>query len=328
MHTESTTRPLIDEPDSWVNTALKEGPEEELVSDIAKQKKHEREMHKLEKRLCRLAGQAIIDFNMIEEGDRVMVCVSGGKDSYSMLDILLKLKARAPIDFSIVAVNLDQKQPGFPEHVLPNYLESIGVEYHIEEQDTYSIVKSIIPEGKTMCSLCSRLRRGALYRVAGELGANKIALGHHRDDIVQTFMLNLFFGGRMKSMPPKLLSDEGGHIVIRPMAYVPEADLQAWSDHKQFPIIPCTLCGSQDNLQRVQVGNMLREWEQKYPGRVANMFNALTKVVTSHLLDPNLFDFKNLQTTGKPNPGGDIAFDPERLENLQTLSSFIPVKSN
>jgi len=328
MHTEFTTRPLIDEPDSWVNTALKEGPEEELVSDIAKQKKHEREMHKLEKRLCRLAGQAIIDFNMIEEGDRVMVCVSGGKDSYSMLDILLKLKARAPIDFSIVAVNLDQKQPGFPEHVLPNYLESIGVEYHIEEQDTYSIVKSIIPEGKTMCSLCSRLRRGALYRVAGELGANKIALGHHRDDIVQTFMLNLFFGGRMKSMPPKLLSDEGGHIVIRPMAYVPEADLQAWSDHKQFPIIPCTLCGSQDNLQRVQVGNMLREWEQKYPGRVANMFNALTKVVTSHLLDPNLFDFKNLQTTGKPNPGGDIAFDPERFENLQTLSSFIPVKSN
>ena len=273
--------------------------------------KHEREMHKLEKRLCRLVGQAIVDFNMIEEGDRVMVCVSGGKDSYSMLDILLKLKARAPVNFDLIAVNLDQKQPGFPEHVLPEYLGSKGIPFHIEEQDTYSIVKRVIPEGKTLCSLCSRLRRGALYKVASQLGANKIALGHHRDDILQTFLLNLFFGGRLKSMPPKLLSDEGNHIVIRPLAYVTETDLQAWADHQAFPIIPCTLCGSQENLQRKQVGHLLRQWDQQFPGRINNMFSALTKAVPSHLLDPNLFDFKNLKTTGQLDPEGDKAFDEE-----------------
>lgn len=277
----------------------------------ANRTKHEREMHKLEKRLCRLMGQAIVDFNMIEEGDRVMVCVSGGKDSYSMLDILLKLQARAPVHFDLIAVNLDQKQPGFPEHVLPEYLKSKGVPFHIEEQDTYSIVKRVIPEGKTLCSLCSRLRRGALYKVASQLGANKIALGHHRDDILQTFLLNLFFGGRLKSMPPKLLSDEGNHIVIRPLAYVTETDLQAWADHQAFPIIPCTLCGSQENLQRKQVGHLLRQWDQQFPGRINNMFSALTKAVPSHLLDPNLFDFKNLKTTGQLDPEGDKAFDED-----------------
>ncbi len=275
--------------------------------------KHEREMHKLEKRLCRLTGQAIVDFNMIEEGDRVMVCVSGGKDSYSMLDILLKLQARAPVRFELIAVNLDQKQPGFPEHILPEYLKSRGVPFHIEEQDTYSIVKRVVKEGKTMCSLCSRLRRGALYKVASELGCNKIALGHHRDDILQTFLLNLFFGGRLKSMPPKLLSDEGNHIVIRPMAYVSETDLQAWSEEQAFPIIPCTLCGSQENLQRKQVGNLLRQWDQQFPGRINTMFSALTKAVPSHLLDPNLFDFKGLQTTGQADADGDKAFDEERF---------------
>jgi len=250
-----------------------------------------------------------------------MVCVSGGKDSYSMLDILLKLKARAPVNFDLIAVNLDQKQPGFPEHVLPEYLSSKGIPFHIEEQDTYSIVKRVIPEGKTLCSLCSRLRRGALYKVASQLGANKIALGHHRDDILQTFLLNLFFGGRLKSMPPKLLSDEGNHIVIRPMAYVSEIDLQAWADHQAFPIIPCTLCGSQENLQRKQVGHLLRQWDQQFPGRINNMFSALTKTVPSHLLDPNLFDFKNLKTTGQLDPEGDKAFDEETFSPEPALQA-------
>ncbi len=269
------------------------------------------EIQKLEKRLCREVGRAIIDYNMIEEGDRVMVCVSGGKDSYGMLDILIKLQQRSPVKFTLVAVNLDQKQPGFPDHILPAYLESIGVEYHIENQDTYSIVKRLIPEGKTMCSLCSRLRRGILYKVADKLGATKVALGHHRDDILQTFFLNMFFAAKMKAMPPKLVSDNGNHILIRPMSYVPESDLIAWAEHKQFPIIPCTLCGSQDGLQRVQVGNLLREWQKKYPGRVENMFSAMQDIKPSHMLDRKLYDFEGLKPTGVEDPEGDKAFDPE-----------------
>ena len=279
----------------------------------AQSHKIERENHKLDKRLCRLAGQAIVDYNMVEQGDKVMVCMSGGKDSYAMLDILLKLRARAPITFDIIAVNLDQKQPGFPEHVLPAYLRSVGVPFHIEEQDTYSIVKRVIPEGKTTCGLCSRLRRGILYRVADELGATKIALGHHRDDILQTLLLNMFFAAKLKSMPPKLVSDDGRHIVIRPLAYVPERDLIRWATHREFPIIPCTLCGSQENLQRKQVAAMLQEWEKKHPGRVENMFTALQNVVPSHLLDGTRYDFKGLKTTGVPDPEGDKAFDPEDM---------------
>jgi len=271
----------------------------------------ERETHKLEKRLCRLVGQAITDYNMIEEGDKVMVCVSGGKDSYAMLDILLKMQARAPVHFDLIAVNLDQKQPGFPEDVLPRYLGELGVPFHIENQDTYSIVKRVIPEGKTLCSLCSRLRRGILYRVADELGATKIALGHHRDDILQTFFLNMFFGGKLKGMPPKLVSDDGRHIVIRPMSLVAEKDLVRWAAHRQFPIIPCTLCGSQTNLQRKQVGQMLQDWEKKFPGRIESMFSALQNVAPSHLMDSRRFDFKGLQATGLASDDGDRAFDPE-----------------
>ncbi|MEY3446088.1 MAG: hypothetical protein RIR45_843 [Pseudomonadota bacterium] len=286
---------------------------ENEVAPLAKEPKIERETHKLEKRLCRQVGQAIMDFNMIEEGDRVMVCVSGGKDSYAMLDILLKLQARAPINFELIAVNLDQKQPGFPDHILPAYLKGLGVPFHIETQDTYSIVKKIIPEGKTMCSLCSRLRRGILYRVADELKITKIALGHHRDDMLQTFFLNMFFGGKLKGMPPKLVSDDGGHIVIRPLANVAEKDLVRWAAHRQFPIIPCTLCGSQENLQRKQIGNMIRDWEKQYPGRAETMFTALQNVVPSHLMDTRRHDFKNIKTTGVANEDGDKAFDAEEF---------------
>ena len=275
--------------------------------------KLEREAHKLEKRLCRQVGQAIIDFNMIEAGDRVMVCVSGGKDSYAMLDLLLRLRARSPVHFDLIAVNLDQKQPGFPEHVLPQYLTGLGVPFHIENQDTYSIVKRVIPEGKTMCSLCSRLRRGILYRVADELGATKIALGHHRDDMLQTFFLNLFFGGKLKGMPPKLVSDDGRHIVIRPLANVAEKDLVRWAAQRQFPIIPCTLCGSQTNLQRKQVGQMLREWEKQHPGRIESMFSALQNVVPSHLMDGTRYDFAGLKATGVASVDGDKAFDGDEF---------------
>lgn len=274
-------------------------------------KKMSVDINKLSKRLHRQVGQAIADFNMIEDGDKVMVCLSGGKDSYSLLDILINLKQRAPIKFDIVAVNLDQKQPGFPEHVLPAYLKSRGVDFHIEEQDTYSIVKRLIPEGKTTCSLCSRLRRGNLYRVAEQLGATKIALGHHRDDIVVTLLLNMFFGSRMKGMPPKLVSDDGKNVVIRPLACVAESDLARWAAHREFPIIPCNLCGSQENLQRVQVKAMIHEWEKKYPGRVDNMFTAMGNIVTSHMMDPNLFPFKTIKATGKPEADGDIAFDED-----------------
>jgi tRNA 2-thiocytidine biosynthesis protein TtcA len=267
------------------------------------------ESNKLAKRLRGLVGKAIGDYDMIRDGDKVMVCLSGGKDSYAMLDVLLSLKARAPIHFDIVAVNLDQKQPGFPEHILPEYLQSLGVPYRIEEQDTYSVVKRVIPEGKTMCSLCSRLRRGVLYRVAGELGATKIALGHHRDDILQTFFLNLFFGGKLKAMPPKLVSDDGKNVVIRPLAYVEEPDLEAYAELRRFPIIPCTLCGSQENLQRKQVKAMLKEWEKRNPGRVESILRSLQDVRPSHLMDRTLFDFAAVAATGKLEPDGDKAID-------------------
>jgi len=276
---------------------------------IGRERKLERETHKLEKRLCRLVGQAIGDYDMIQAGDKVMVCLSGGKDSYSLLDILIELRARAPIEFSLVAVNLDQKQPGFPAHVLPEYLAALGVDFRIVEQDTYSVVKRLVPEGKTMCSLCSRLRRGALYRVASELGATKIALGHHRDDMVQTLFMNMFFGGRLKGMPPKLVSDDGRHVVIRPLAYVAEADLERWAVERAFPIIPCNLCGSQQNLQRVRIGAMLRDWERDDPGRIDRIFDAMARVVPSHLMDRNLFGFAGLQPTGIANAAGDRAFD-------------------
>ena len=269
------------------------------------------ENNKLHKRLCRLVGQAIGDFNMIEDGDKVMVCLSGGKDSYALLDVLLTLRERAPIHFDIVAVNLDQKQPNFPADILPNYLRSIDVPFHIETQDTYSIVKRVIPEGKTTCSLCSRLRRGILYRVADELGATKIALGHHRDDIMETFFLNMFFASKLKGMPPKLQSDDGKHVVIRPLAYVREADTERYAEVKNFPIIPCDLCGSQENLQRKQIKSMLREWEKKFPGRVENIFSALSTVIPSHLMDRSMFDFAGLKATGIASKNGDIAFDEE-----------------
>jgi tRNA 2-thiocytidine biosynthesis protein TtcA len=269
------------------------------------------ENNKLHKRLCRLVGQAIGDFNMIEDGDKVMVCLSGGKDSYGLLDILLTLRERAPINFEIVAVNLDQKQPNFPAHILPEYLTKLGVPFHIENQDTYSIVKRVIPEGKTTCSLCSRLRRGILYRVADELGATKIALGHHRDDIMETFFLNMFFGSKLKSMPAKLQSDDGRHVVIRPLAYVKESDMERYAEIKEFPIIPCDLCGSQENLQRKQIKNMLTEWDKKHPGRVDNIFSSLSTVVPSHLMDRSMFDFAGLKATGVADANGDIAFDDE-----------------
>ena len=270
-------------------------------------------LNKLQKRLRRHVGEAIADFNMIEDGDKIMVCLSGGKDSYGLLDILLNLKASAPIHFDIIAVNLDQKQPGFPTDVLPNYLESIGVPYRIIEEDTYSIVKEKIPEGKTTCSLCSQLRRGILYRTATELGATKIALGHHRDDILETLFLNMFFGGKMKSMPPKLVSDDGKHIVIRPLAYCKEKDLIRYADWKGFPIIPCNLCGSQENLQRKAIKQMLQDWDKRFPGRIEIMFKALQDVVPSHLLDNQLFDFKQLDRQTRLPEGGDIAFDKPEI---------------
>jgi len=280
------------------------------------------ETNKLRKRLRRQVGQAIADFAMIEAGDRVMVCVSGGKDSYGLLDILLSLKARAPIPFEIIAINLDQKQPDFPADVLPAYLAGRGIPFRIEEQDTYSVVKRVIPEGGTMCSLCSRLRRGVLYRVAGELGATKIALGHHRDDMLATFFLNLFFGGKLKTMPPKLVSDDGKHVVIRPLAYVRERDLARYAVASAFPIIPCNLCGSQENLQRRQVGEMLREWERKHPGRVESIFNAMGNVVGTHLLDRELQDFAAIRASGAPRAGGDIAFDDDPCTTAPSASAI------
>ncbi|ACV26140.1 tRNA 2-thiocytidine(32) synthetase TtcA [Kangiella koreensis] len=250
--------------------------------------------NKLQKRLRRHVGQAIADFNMIEEGDKIMVCLSGGKDSYTLLDILMGLQKSAPVSFELIAVNLDQKQPGFPEQVLPNYLKSVGVPYEIIEEDTYSVVKSIIPEGKTTCSLCSRLRRGIIYSWAEQNGITKIALGHHRDDIIETLFLNMFFGGKMKSMPPKLKSDDGKHIVIRPLAYCKEKDIAKFAKLKEFPIIPCNLCGSQENLQRKNIKMMLQDWDRKYPGRIETIFKSISNVAPSHLTDTNLFDFVSL----------------------------------
>ena len=275
--------------------------------------KHEHEANKLHKRLRHAVGHAINNFNMIEEGDKVMVCLSGGKDSYALLDILRHLQASAPIDFELVAVNLDQKQPGFPEHVLPEYLTSIGVPFKIVEEDTYSTVKRVLDEGKTTCSLCSRLRRGILYRTAKELGCTKIALGHHRDDILATLFLNMFYGGKLKAMPPKLVSDNGEHIVIRPLAYVKEKDLIKYAEIKQFPIIPCNLCGSQPNLQRQVVSEMLKDWDKRFPGRIESMFSALQNVVPSHLADTELFDFAGLQRGQTLKHGGDLAFDSETV---------------
>jgi len=249
---------------------------------------------KLFKRLRKLAGKAIGDYSMIADGDRVMVCLSGGKDSYAMLDVLLSLKRRAPVDFELCAVNLDQKQPGFPEHVLPDYLEAIGVDYHVIERDTYSVVRQVIPEGRTTCGLCSRLRRGNLYTYAKENNFTKIALGHHMDDIVETFFLNLFHGGTLKAMPPKLKSDDGDNIVIRPLAYCREADLAKLADARAYPIIPCNLCGSQPNLQRQVIKTMLAEWDRQHPGRTETIFKALTRVAPSQLCDTGLFDFAGL----------------------------------
>ena len=277
---------------------------------------------KLEKRLRRLVGQAIQDFNMIEEGDRIMVCLSGGKDSYTLLDILLKLQQSAPVKFELLAVNLDQKQPDFPEHVLPEYLTALGVPFHILEQDTYSVVKRVVPEGKTLCSLCSRLRRGALYKFASEHGITRIALGHHRDDIMHTFFLNLFYGGKLKAMPPKLLSDDGKHVVIRPLAYVEERDIAKYAALRQFPIIPCNLCGSQEHLQRKQVKAMLAGWEREHPGRMNSIFAALRDVTPSHLADPKRFDFVTL---GAKQPPRQDWLEGEPAEAGDVLVATVPV---
>lgn len=282
------------------------------------EKKQVYNFNKLQKRLRRHVGNAIADFGMIEDGDKVMVCLSGGKDSYTLLDILLNLQQNAPIRFEIVAVNLDQKQPGFPEHVLPDYLAKIGVAYKIVQENTYGIVKEKIPEGKTTCSLCSRLRRGILYRTATELGATKIALGHHRDDMLATLFLNMFYGGKLKSMPPKLVSDDGKHVVIRPLAYCKEKDIEKYAQAKSFPIIPCNLCGSQPNLQRQVVKDMLNTWDRQYPGRLETMFSAMQNITLSHLCDPTLFDFKDIrQGHGLEGEEGDTAFDEAPIEPLR-----------
>ena len=294
------------------------------------QKKEKYGTDKLHKRLRRSVGTAIADFNMIESGDRVMVCLSGGKDSYVLLDILRNLQAHAPLKFELIAVNLDQKQPGFPEQVLPEYLAKIGVPFRIVEQDTYSIVKRVITEGKTTCSLCSRLRRGVLYRVASELGATKIALGHHRDDILETLFLNIFYGGKLKAMPPKLVSDDGRHIVIRPLAYCKEKDLVAYAEIADFPIIPCNLCGSQKNLQRQAIKEMMQQWDKKFPGRLETMFRSIQNIQLSHLADTALYDFFNLKAQGQPIIDGDIAFDKEAFEPTieEMLTSSIEDKNN
>lgn len=279
-----------------------------------------RTAQRLQSHLRSQVGKAIADFGMIAAGDRVMVCLSGGKDSYTLLDILLSLQRGAPVDFSLVAVNLDQKQPGFPQAVLPDYLRRLGVPYHIIEQDTYSVVQRVVPEGKTLCGLCSRLRRGALYRYAAENGITRIALGHHRDDILETFFLNLFFGGRLKAMAPKLLSDDARHIVIRPLAYVSEGEISRYATARQFPIIPCTLCGSQQNLQRLQVKRLLAGWEREFPGRVQNIFAALRNVAPTHLADTRLHDFVGLDALRRSE--GPV---PESALDLLSLDRIVPM---
>lgn len=290
------------------------------TASLEQTKKQRYNLNKLEKRIRRYVGRAIEDFNMIEDGDKIMVCLSGGKDSYTLLSMLRQLQRIAPIRFELVAVNLDQKQPGFPEHVLPEYLSAEGVDFKIVEEDTYSIVKEKIPAGKTTCSLCSRLRRGILYRVAKELGATKIALGHHRDDMLETLMLNMFYGGKMKSMPAKLVSDNGEHVVIRPLAYVREKDIVTYAAQQNYPIIPCNLCGSQENLQRQAIKEMLRQWDRQFPGRIESMFTAMQNVVPSHLADPELYAFKTIKADGQENAEGDTAFDhsvPTEFLNYQ-----------
>ncbi|MDP0588945.1 MAG: tRNA 2-thiocytidine(32) synthetase TtcA [Candidatus Endonucleobacter bathymodioli] len=287
-----------------------------------KTKTDKADFNKLQKRLRRQVGQAIANYKMIEDGDKIMCCMSGGKDSYTMLEILLNLRQHAPINFNIIAVNLDQKQPDFPEHILPQYLDSAGVEYLIIQENTYSIVKEKIPAGKTTCGLCSRLRRGILYRTAIKIGATKIALGHHRDDLLETLFLNMFYGGKLKAMPPKLLSDNGKHMVIRPLAYCREKDIIRFSEQKQFPIIPCNLCGSQENLQRKVIKSMLNEWDKRFPGRIESMFRAIQNVTPSHLADPALFDFSNLRTDGHTRTDGDTAFDPIDLPATYNNDEF------
>ena len=289
-------------------------------------RKQQYSRNKLVKRLQRQVATAITDFNMIENGDRVMVCLSGGKDSYAMLDILIALRRRAPITFELVVVNLDQKQPGFPEHVLPEYLQALDIEYRIVEEDTYSIVKQKVPAGKTTCSLCSRLRRGILYRVAGELGASKIALGHHLDDMVETLFLNMFYGARLKSMPPKLVSDDKQNIVIRPLVYCREHELADFAELKQFPIIPCNLCGTQENLQRQNIKLMLRDWDRQQPGRVTNIFKSMSRITASHLMDRNMFDFAGLTTAQASQLSElDTAFDQSVMETLWQRSADLSV---
>ncbi|MEP7083342.1 MAG: tRNA 2-thiocytidine(32) synthetase TtcA [Betaproteobacteria bacterium] len=296
-----------------------------MQTTLRQSQKAEFEGNKLTKRLRGLVGRAIGDFDMIGPGDKVMVCLSGGKDSYALLDLLLLLRDIAPVKFELVAFNLDQKQPGFPEHVLPDYLRARGVPFHIAEQDTYSVVKRVVPEGKTTCGLCSRLRRGAIYRVATDIGATRIALGHHRDDLVETLFLNMFHGSKMKAMSPKLVSDDGRHIVIRPLAYCQERDLIAYAELREFPIIPCTLCGSQPNLQRQAIKEMLREWDRKFPGRVENVFRAMQNIVPSHLADSSLFNFRNLRPQDTPFAGGDIGFDTEPLAASESDPERFPL---
>lgn len=283
----------------------------------------EYEFNKLTKRLRSLTGKAIHDYNMIENNDIVMVCLSGGKDSYTMLDILMALQKIAPINYKVIAVNLDQGQPGFPKDVLPNFLDNLGIEYKIITEDTYSTVKRLIPEGKTTCSLCSRLRRGILYRVAKEIGATKIALGHHRNDILETLFLNMFYGGKLKGMPPKLISDDGNNIIIRPLAYCNETDIIRFSDGRQFPIIPCNLCGSQPNLQRQVIKEMLLDWEKRYPGRVESMFRSIQNIVPSHLMDSTKYNFKDLKQTGSAFAEGDIAFDKEEFSTMVPIAMML-----